>query len=268
MRIQSIILSSATIALFSAYTSPAIAEEISCPPLKEQKATDTQRSAVEDDKFKSAIDNVYRVQFPNSSTCITVSNIKKGKIIPNHFYQDVDGNLIFKFDGKRSNRLELRGENYPANISRTIKGQFTLPDRDNSAARFTMAQVFSETTGKPIFRISYERNKNNLKDKIWAWYRVNKGDPSATSQVLCDAPDDEKALSFSITYSAEHGKIVIRCIKSGEKEIAFASDLGTYKDSADDRYYFKAGCYSQSDGKCEVSYKALTIADGLEDSKQ
>lgn len=267
MRRSSFLSSFAVAALFIGYTTPAYAE-IMCPSDKERKETDTQKSVVEGEKFDAVIDNVYRVQFPESQTCINVRDLKKGQIIPDHFYQDVEGNLIFKFEGKTSNRLELRGENYPADISRSMKGKFTLPDRDQSAPRFTMAQLFSDTTRKPIFRISYERNKNNQKDKIWAWYRVNKEDTKANSQVLCDAPDDKKSMTFAITYSVEHEKIVVRCITSGSKEIAFASDLGTYKDSPDDRYYFKAGCYTQSDGKCEVSYSALAIDDGFEDTKQ
>ncbi len=266
MRFKLTSLSSAMAAILIANASPAYAE-ISCPSSGDRKATETQKSATDGDKFDAAINNVYRLQFPTSSSCINARDLKKGQIIPNHFYQDVDGNLIFKFDGKRSNRLELRGENYPANSDQVLKGQFTLPNRDSSAARFTIAQIFSETARNPIFRISYERNKNKLKNKIWAWYRVNKDDPKATSQPLCNAPDDEKALSFIIAYSVKHSKIVIRCAKSGEKEIAFASDLGTYKDNADDRYYFKAGCYSQSDGKCEVSYSALSIPAGFENSK-
>lgn len=266
MRFKTILLSTAMATLLSVYSSPVQAE-ITCPPVDAQKSSDTQKPAIEGDKFDDTIDNVYRLQFPTSSTCIKVKNLKEGNIIPNHFYQDTNGNLIFKYDGKRSNRLELRGENYPANTDQVLKGQFTLPDRNRSAARFTIAQIYGETAKNPIFRISYERNKNNFKNKIWAWYRVNKDDPKATSQILCNAPDDKKALSFLIAYSVKHSKILIRCIKSGEKEIAFASDLGDYKDNADDRYYFKAGCYLQSDGKCEVSYSALSIPEGFENSK-
>lgn len=220
--------------------------------------------------FTSVIGNSEKLQFPQSAVqCLSKADLGS-KYLDSRFYIETGGEdrLIFKFPnaGSAKDRMELRGKTFSSSGSNTVKweGRFRLPKRSDAgySPRFTVGQLFSESRSDDVagirFYASYKGKANNL----WLIYNNSylncndKVDPSCKDQAepLGTAPSGGTHVYIRMDYNRGTKKL---SVYRGSKLVKGNLDVSRKVGS---NVYFKAGCYLQDAGKCQVEFELLKYA--------
>ena len=212
----------------------------------------TTNSPYSEEKFQDVID-VSKLQIPDSSTCITNTNLKNHYYDPDNWYVD-NTNMVFEIDdGGDSQRNELRGNSFAA--SRTNmehRSRLKMNVGGSYSTKFTVAQVYGETNGKPILRVEFIASRSGLTNRLWGIYRTS-ADASAEFEYQDLGPAPNAFTDLVLTYNTS-GTVTA---KLGTGPTRTWSTNLNYWTVSSKTTYFKSGCYLQDPGDCYVRFSTL-----------
>lgn len=234
------------------------------PACERVTANPTSLSPYSDPAFRQVIDNARSLQWPASANaCMTTAQLQAYGVDLDNFYRDSQGRLVFSItngvhdaDASVTTRMELRGMSFDASSSgKVLDASFQLPAIAGRSSSFTISQVYGENAGLPIVRIFFAASRNGQTNHLWAAYRSGTGDGDGDSFDLGAAPAEGQTARVRITYNVG-GAIEIFATTNNNtlrltENFAFWTAPGKTT-------YFKAGCYLQDAGNCEVRFTALT----------
>ena len=214
-------------------------------------ATSSSAAPYSQSKFRSVIDNSERLQVQTTSTCLDRADMQGNTYDPDN-WRLAGTAMEFVFDdGEKGERVELRGNSFDADETRTLSGRVTV-DVSGKSDGFTIAQVFGETDGKPILRIEMIGERRGVTNHIWGIYRTSAGSDNVTEfKDLGPAPTG--GVNFTIKYN-DDDKI---SATFGRVTQTFSTNF-SYWNASTKETYFKAGCYLQDPGDCRVRYGQLS----------
>ncbi|MEP9400548.1 polysaccharide lyase family 7 protein [Sphingomonas silueang] len=233
-----------------------------CQPVT---ADPTSLSPYSDPAFRRVLDNALTLQWPVSvNACMNTAALQAFAIDPDNFYRDDAGRLVFSFangvndsNASVTTRMELRGANFDAAAAdKVLDASFRLPVIPNRSGSFTIAQVFGDTDGAPILRVFFSSSREGQANHLWAAYRRGLGDDNTSFTDLGAAPTPDETGRIRIRYNIGGA---IELLSSGLDSTVRLDENFAFWTQAGKRTYFKAGCYLQSAGACEVRFTALTF---------
>ncbi len=222
-------------------------------------------SPYSDPAFRPVLDNSLTLQWPvSTNACMTTATLRGLAIDPDNFYRDQAGRLVFSFangvndsNASITTRMELRGANFEASSTdKVLDASFQLPAIPGRSGSFTLAQVFGDSDGAPIVRIFFSSNRDGVTNHLWAAYRRGLGDNNTGFTDLGLAPTPGETARIRIGYNVGGA---IEILSSARNSTVRLTENLSFWTAAGKRTYFKAGCYLQSDGACEVRFTALTF---------
>ncbi len=226
--------------------APALAA-FACNP-----AQSTTNSPYSQDKFKSVI-NVSKLQLPDSSTCITNTNLKNYHYDPDNWYVD-NTNMVFEIDnGAVAQRNELRGNSFAAsrtNMAHTSRLRINVGGTYSTG--FTVAQIYGETHGRPILRVELIGSRQGLTNHLWGIYRTS-AESNAQFEYQSLGPAPSSFTELTLVYNTS-GTVTA---KLGTNPTRTWSTNLSYWTQSSKTTYFKAGCYLQDAGDCYVRFSTL-----------
>jgi hypothetical protein len=235
------------------------------PACQAVTANPTSLSPYSDPAFRRALDNSLTLQWPVSvNACMNTAALQAFAIDPDNFYRDDAGRLVFSFangvndsNASITTRMELRGANFDAAATdKVLDASFQLPAVAGRSGSFTIAQVFGDTDGAPILRIFFSSSRDGQVNHLWAAYRRGLGDNNTSFTDLGAAPMPGQTGRIRISYNTGGG---LELLSSALNSTVRLSENFSFWTQAGKRTYFKAGCYLQSAGACEVRFTALTF---------
>jgi len=226
--------------------APAMAA-FACNP-----AQSTTNSPYSQDKFKSVID-VSKLQIPDSGTCITNTNLRNYYYDPDNWYVD-NTNMVFEIDnGAEAQRNELRGNSFAAsrtNMAHTSRLRINVGGSYSTG--FTVAQIYSESGGKPILRVELIGSRSGLTNHLWGIYRTS-AESNAQFEYQSLGPAPSSFTDLTLVYNTS-GTVTA---KLGTGPTRTWSTNLSYWTPSNKTTYFKAGCYLQDAGDCYVRFSTL-----------
>lgn len=247
-------------------SATAIPTPAASPPACVTATADpTSQSPYSDPAFRGALDNIRSLQFPASvNACLSTAQVQAFRIVPGNWYRDTSGRMVFSFrngvvddDASATTRMELRGTSFDAIASgKVIDASFQLPAFADRSTSFTIMQVYGESAGLPILRIARIAERNGVTDHLWATYRRGTGDGEATTYDLGAAPGAGDTARVRVTYNTGGA---IEVFYSGAAATLRLTENLSFWTAVGKTTYFKAGCYLQAAGGCEVLFTALSL---------
>ncbi|MES2754725.1 MAG: polysaccharide lyase family 7 protein [Pseudomonadota bacterium] len=238
---------------------------VAAPVCQISVANPTSLSPYSDPAFRTALDNARSLQFPASvNACMSTAQLQAFTIDADNFYRDASGRMIFSFrngivddDASATTRMELRGMSFnAASAAKQFDASFQLPAFAERSASFTIAQVYGESEGLPIVRIAFIAERSGVSNHLYAIYRRGNGSGDATTIDLGAAPADSATAQIRIGYNVGGA---IEIFYSGTGTTTRLTENLSFWTQASKTTYFKAGCYLQLAGGCEVRFTALTF---------
>jgi hypothetical protein len=218
--------------------------------------------------YRSALDKVNVLQYPETSECLSIDEIKAGQILRNQFYMNSSNQLLFSFSStSKGRRLELRGRGF----TRTTKNAkmdftYTIPNTagQGRSPGFTIGQMLTEKVGTasafPAMRLEVisERRADGQVYSNFLFAVLKTADSAATKYIpLGPVADGGKFGTVSVTYGNTSNQLFISHTNNGTTKTASMPNVSTNPDFAPG-LYFKNGCYLQSAGTCQVTYGSLS----------
>jgi len=195
-------------------------------------------------KFRSALSNVARIQYPTSSpTCLSSNEVREKKINDRWFIY----NNNMRFDvPKNKQRLELRGNtfNTTRGADRVLRFKFKTRNLNKSghSQRFTVGQLFAENYSEDAAKLTITDGK----------LEINYND-GKSRKTLGDAPVstfEEVTLTLKRRISSTTYNALSVTYRGRTTQIRLSKK---YYNASSDKAYFKAGCYIHDrTGKCLV----------------
>lgn len=226
--------------------TPALAQ-FQCDPTQ-----DASLSPYSQSKFQSVLSQS-KLQIPDSSTCLTNSQIMNNYYDPDNWYLD-STNMQFEIKGgAKSQRNELRGNSFSG--SRTdmhYAARLKIRHGEGFSDQFTVAQIYGQTGGVPILRVEYQAYRAGLSDRLWGVYRLDSTSQSQFEyQDLGPAP--YQFTTLDLVYN-DNGTVTA---KLGDNPTRTWSSNFSYYNQSAKQVYFKTGCYLQDAGDCYVRFSTL-----------
>jgi hypothetical protein len=245
--------------------------QLACPAdgNSARTATTTQLSPYRTGSpYRGALDKVNVLQFPETSECLSLAEIKAGQILRNQFYMTSSNRLVFNFSStSKGKRLELRGRGF----SRTTKNAkmdftYTIPNSagPGRSPGFTIGQILTEKVGSasafPVMRLEVI-DERRADGQVYTnfLFAILKTADSAGSKYLPLGPvaDAGKFGTVSVTYGNSSNQLFISHTNNGVTRTASLPNVSTNPDFAPG-LYFKNGCYLQDAGTCQVTFGSLS----------
>lgn len=208
-------------------------------------------------KFANLIENIRFLQIdgddlPGTTTCLRKTELARGGYDPNNWRME-HGNMLFSFKGgERGNRVELRGESFAANASKTLSARLMISRTDATSKGLTFAQVFSQSLSRPILRLELISYRARKRDHVWAIYRYGTG--SGQSVVKDLGPVSEGFADLNIDFAQNDALHV----SYNGASVNFRRNVALWRQT-EHQNFFKAGCYLQRDGDCTVIFSDLSF---------
>ena len=206
-------------------------------------------------KFRPIL-NTAKLQAPTSKYN-SLYSVKYGKFdsYANKFFYLQDNNLMVFYMCNKHNRSELRFKNdwYVNSLNKKLFFA-SVKVFDLNAHEFTFLQIHSDNNlcnvNKPLLRIAYIKNKNHIKNSIWAIIR------------LSPYQDKYKKMFLGLNNNFLKIKIIIK----NEKLSIYFNDSLKVVDFSIKKWkkiplYFKLGVYLQTDGCAKSLFKEIKIKD-------
>lgn len=236
---------------FAAF-SPAAFAGPSCNTAVDSPSDGRSLAPYSQAKFKSLIDNTRSLQVQDTGTCITKAKMQ-GYEYDTDNWRLVGTNMEFKFtNGAKGERVELRGESFAGNLSKTLSGNVKVSVASQSPG-FTIAQIFGEDTSDPILRVEMIGDRNGVKNHLWGIYRTGTGRAAVEYKDLGATPESGPQ-SLKLEYN-RNGAITAKLGRNPTQ--TWKTNLSFWTSSKKSTY-FKAGCYLQDAGSCRVLYTQLS----------
>jgi hypothetical protein len=251
--------------------SDAALAQLACPSdaSVDRTTTTTQLSPYRTNSpYRAAIDKVNVLQYPETSECLSIDEIKLGQIIRNQFYMNSSNQLLFSFSStSKAKRLELRGRGF-TRAAKNAKMDFTytIPNKAGSGRSpgFTIGQILTEKVGNasafPAVRLEViaERRADGQVYTNFLFAILKTADSASAKYVpLGPVADNGKFGTVSMTYGNTNNEIFISHTNGGTTRTASMPNVSTNPDFASG-LYFKNGCYLQSAGTCQVTFGSLS----------
>lgn len=226
-------------------------------------ASPTSLSPYSSAAFTATLDNTRRLQFPQSSgECLSDTELRSFFIAQDNWFLDGDGRMAFTFengvrlaDASFTTRLELRGESFAGDaVGNELNATIFFSQPTGESTNFTVAQIYGESNGKPILRIERIASRNGITDHIWAIYRFGDQDGEAIYYDLGERPPVGTPFEIAVKYNSGGG--IELSASTSATDFLFAQNFDFWTQLGKTTY-FKAGCYVQADGHCDVRFAAL-----------
>lgn len=214
----------------------------------------TTNSPYSQTKFQSALQRS-KLQIPDSSTCITTTNLTNFYYDPDNWYVDNTNMQFIIDDGAASQRNELRGNSFAGTrTDMEYTSHLKIQYGGSYSTKFTVAQIYGETGGKPILRVEFIASRSGLANWFWGIYRTDASSGASFEyQDLGPAPTAFTELKLvynaSGTVTAQLGSGPVR---------TWSTNMSYYTQSSKNTY-FKTGCYLQDAGDCYVRFSTLNF---------
>jgi hypothetical protein len=254
-----------TMAVFA--TAESASAQLACPATG-SAATSTQLSPYRTGSpFRAAIDNIRLLQFPETSECLSLDDIKGGQVLRDNFFMDTSNRLNVSFNSTtKGKRLELRGNTFQRTTNNaTMTFSYTLPSIASARSEgFTIGQILTEKVGNasafPVLRLEVMKERRSggqvFTNQIFA---ILKSADSAGAQFIPLGPvaDGGKFGSIRVVFKDSSNRLVITHTLNGVTNTATLNNVSTNAAFAPG-LYFKTGCYLQDPGLCQVRYASLS----------
>jgi hypothetical protein len=258
--------------LLAVVAADTASAQLACPSAgsSDRSTTSSQRSPYRTGSpFRGAIDNVQTLQFPETSECLSLDDIKAEQILRNAFYMDSSNRLNFNFTStSKGKRLELRGNTFQRTTNNaTMTFDYTLPSTASARSEgFTIGQILTEKVGNasafPVLRLEVMKERRAdgqvYTNQIFA---ILKSADNVGAEFIPLGPvaDGGKYGSIRVVFKDSSNKLVITHTYNGSTKTASLSNVST-NSAFSPGLYFKTGCYLQDPGLCQVRYSSLSYS--------
>lgn len=199
--------------------------------------------------------NTSRWQYPEVEACLTAANGLGSRKLDGKLYQK-DGQLYFGTDSGPLKRSELRSKTITSSTG-TMTGQVFIRTT-TSDKKFTVAQLLNEVKSEngggsdPIIRLEIDGGALDV-----VYYTRNGSSSIAQNNVLTSL-NEGSSFTYEIRqYKSSSKDFDIQVIVNGNTVVSRRTVTGY----DDDKGYFKAGCYVNTNGGsgCRSSFSRLSF---------